>query len=168
MVRNMRTQRNLNGLSSRKCKALHMGASCRNGGMVVRLLKATLKKEDESRGTFKELLTSAPGMAQQIQIPKSLRHKVNARPPASSFSQMFTDPHYKKCNVRFHWSKVQKLTQKIITGDTQGEDKSIWENDYSEIQSLEIVIRRGTRELGGPGGLLAVLYFYTVIHEIDV
>lgn len=63
MMRNLRTQRNLNGIYSRKWQALHAGASYVNGGTMIRLLEPTLGKEGESRGTFKELLVSAPGVA---------------------------------------------------------------------------------------------------------
>lgn len=63
MMRNLRTQRSLHGICSRKWQALHAGASYVNGRTMVRLLEATLRKEGESRGTFKELWVSAPGVA---------------------------------------------------------------------------------------------------------
>lgn len=63
MMTNLRTQRNLNRIHSRKWQAFHAGASHIKGRTVVRLLEAILRKEGESRGTFKELLLSAPGVA---------------------------------------------------------------------------------------------------------
>lgn len=66
MMRNLKTQRKLTGIYSRKWQALHAGAPYINSRTMVRLLEATLMKEGESRGTFKELLLSAPGMAYRL------------------------------------------------------------------------------------------------------